>query len=132
MDIIEQVNQYLLETEKFSNDFLPLQDTLNPIRNNLEEALKKLKIKSESSNNLEDEVFYLNRYTDLIKKVESIFEAKNKRLQQTLYTLTKLLPVANLNNNNDQNKNTETENVNISPEKLNEIIKILQNDDKEG
>lgn len=131
MDIIEQVNQYLLETEKFSNDFLPLQDTLNPIRNNLEEALKKLKIKSESSNNLEDEVFYLNRYTDLIKKVESIFEAKNKRLQQTLYTLTKLLPVANLNNN-DQNKNTETENVNISPEKLNEIIKILQNDDKEG
>lgn len=131
MDIIEQVNQYLLETEKFSNDFLPLQDALNPIRNNLEEALKKLKIKSESSNNLEDEVFYLNRYTDLIKKVESIFEAKNKRLQQTLYTLTKLLPVANLNNN-DQNKNTETENVNISPEKLNEIIKILQNDDKEG
>lgn len=131
MDIIEQVNQYLLETEKFSNDFLPLQDTLNPIRNNLEEALKKLKIKSESSSNLEDEVFYLNRYTDLIKKVESIFEAKNKRLQQTLYTLTKLLPVANLNNN-DQNKNTETENVNISPEKLNEIIKILQNDDKEG
>lgn len=131
MDIIEQVNQYLLETEKFSNDFLPLQDTLNPIRNNLEEALKKLKIKSESSNNLEDEVFYLNRYTDLIKKVESIFEAKNKRLQQTLYTLTKLLPVANLNNN-DQNKNAETENVNISPEKLNEIIKILQNDDKEG
>lgn len=131
MDIIEQVNQYLLETEKFSNDFLPLQDTLNPIKNNLEEALKKLKIKSESSNNLEDEVFYLNRYTDLIKKVESIFEAKNKRLQQTLYTLTKLLPVANLNNN-DQNKNTETENINISPEKLNEIIKILQNDDKEG
>lgn len=131
MDIIEQINQYLLETEKFSNDFLPLQDTLNPIKNNLEEALKKLKIRSESSNNLEDEVFYLNRYTDLVKKVESIFEAKNKRLQQTLYTLTKLLPVINLNGN-DQNKNTETENINISPEKLNEIIRILQNDNKEG
>ena len=130
MDIIEQVNQYLLETEKFSNDFLPLQDTLNPIKNNLEEALRKLKIRSESSNNLEDEVFYLNRYTDLVKKVESIFEAKNKRLQQTLYILTKLLPVANLNNNQDYK--TETENVNISPEKLNEIIKILQNDNKEG
>lgn len=130
MDIIEQVNQYLLETEKFSNDFLPLQDTLNPIKNNLEEALRKLKIRSESSNNLEDEVFYLNRYTDLVKKVESIFEAKNKRLQQTLYILTKLLPVANLNNNQDDK--TETENVNISPEKLNEIIKILQNDNKEG
>lgn len=131
MDIIEQVNQYLLETEKFSNDFLPLQDTLNPIKSDLDNALKELKDKSENSTDLADKVFYINRYTDLIRKVESIFEARGKRLQQTLYTLTKLLPVVNPNTTNNVDKQETEEN--IPPEKLNEIIKILQQtSDKEG
>ena len=68
MDIVEQVNQYLLDVEKFSNEFLPLQDTLTPIKEDLNSALNELKEKSQNSTEISDKVFYLNRYTDLVKK----------------------------------------------------------------
>lgn len=114
MDIIEQVNQYLLDVEKFSNEFLPLQDTLTPIKEDLNSALNELKEKSQNSTEISDKVFYLNRYTDLVKKVESIFEARSKRLQQSLQTLAKLTPVTgNKPVTDTDNEDNET---NLTPE----------------
>lgn len=125
MDIIEQVNQYLLDVEKFSNEFLPLQDTLTPIKEDLNSALNELKEKSQNSTEISDKVFYLNRYTDLVKKVESIFEARSKRLQQSLQTLAKLTPVTGnkpVTDTNDENNET-----NLSPEQYAKIFAILNN-----
>lgn len=122
MDIIEQVNQYLLDVEKFSNEFLPLQDTLTPIKDDLNAALNELKEKSQNSTELSDKVFYLNRYTDLVKKVESIFEARSKRLQQSLQTLAKLAPVNNLKTSSTEDEDTE---VNLSPEQYAKIFAII-------
>lgn len=125
MDIVEQVNQYLLDVEKFSNEFLPLQDTLTPIKEDLNSALNELKEKSQNSTEISDKVFYLNRYTDLVKKVESIFEARSKRLQQSLQTLAKLTPVTGnkpVTDTNDENNET-----NLSPEQYAKIFAILNN-----
>lgn len=125
MDIIEQVNQYLLDVEKFSNEFLPLQDTLTPIKEDLNSALNELKEKSQNSTEISDKVFYLNRYTDLVKKVESIFEARSKRLQQSLQALAKLTPVTgNKPVIDTDNENNET---NLSPEQYAKIFAILNN-----
>lgn len=125
MDIIEQVNQYLLDVEKFSNEFLPLQDTLTPIKEDLNSALNELKEKSQNSTEISDKVFYLNRYTDLVKKVESIFEARSKRLQQSLQTLAKLTPVTGnkpVTDTDDENNET-----NLTPEQYAKIFAILNN-----
>lgn len=125
MDIIEQVNQYLLDVEKFSNEFLPLQDTLTPIKEDLNSALNELKEKSQNSTEISDKVFYLNRYTDLVKKVESIFEARSKRLQQSLQTLAKLTPVTgNKPVTDTDNEDNET---NLTPEQYAKIFAILNN-----
>lgn len=120
MDIVEQVNQYLLDVEKFSNEFLPLQDTLTPIKEDLNSALNELKEKSQNSTEISDKVFYLNRYTDLVKKVESIFEARSKRLQQSLQTLAKLTPVTGnkpVTDTDDENNET-----NLTPEQYAKIF----------
>ena len=125
MDIVEQVNQYLLDVEKFSNEFLPLQDTLTPIKEDLNSALNELKEKSQNSTEISDKVFYLNRYTDLVKKVESIFEARSKRLQQSLQTLVKLTPVTGnkpVTDTDDENNET-----NLTPEQYAKIFAILNN-----
>lgn len=125
MDIIEQVNQYLLDVEKFSNEFLPLQDTLTPIKEDLNSALNELKEKSQNSTEISDKVFYLNRYTDLVKKVESIFEARSKRLQQSLQTLAKLTSVTgNKPVTDTDNEDNET---NLTPEQYAKIFAILNN-----
>ena len=125
MDIVEQVNQYLLDVEKFSNEFLPLQDTLTPIKEDLNSALNELKEKSQNSTEISDKVFYLNRYTDLVKKVESIFEARSKRLQQSLQTLAKLTSVTGnkpVTDTDDENNET-----NLTPEQYAKIFAILNN-----
>ena len=125
MDIVEQVNQYLLDVEKFSNEFLPLQDTLTPIKEDLNSALNELKEKSQNSTEISDKVFYLNRYTDLVKKVESIFEARSKRLQQSLQKLAKLTPVTGnkpVTDTDDENNET-----NLTPEQYAKIFAILNN-----
>ena len=126
MDIIEQVNEYLLDSEKFSNEFLPLRDTLTPIKEDLNNALAELKQKSENSTDIADKVFYLNRYTDLVKKVESIFEARGKRLQQTLQALAKITP-KNTSTDNDIQQLDEENSNNLTPEQCNAIFAILNN-----
>ena len=124
-EVVEQINNCLVEVEKFSNEFLPLQNTLSPIQENLNNTLQDLKYKSENSTDLSDKVFYFNRYTDLVKKVEGIFEARSKRLQQTLQTLSKLSPTRF--NNQDSIENDGTEDARLTPEQCNTILKILNN-----
>ena len=123
---IETINKFLLESEQFSNDFLPLNETLTPIKADIKFALDELKSKAESSTDIADKVFYLNRYTDLLRKVESIFEARGKRLQQTLQTLSKL----ELNNVTETTENSKENNSSLTPEQCNAIIKILSEDKK--
>lgn len=130
-DIISKINNYLLESEEFANDFLPLKDTLNPIKNDFNNTLQELKNKAENSEDLADRVFYLNRYTDLVKKVESVFDTRSKRLQQTLSMLTKLSPaLLGANTDNTENENIDdlennNDNKPLTPEQANEILKIL-------
>ena len=125
MDIIEQLNQYLLETEQYSNEYLPLQQTLEPIKEDINMALLELKDNINNSTELSDKVFYLNRYTDLLKKIEGIFEAKSKRLQQALYALAKI----NIKDSDSEKNKLDDENniKDLTPEQANEILKILHN-----
>lgn len=124
---IETINKFLLESEQFSNDFLPLNETLMPIKADIKSTLDELKSKAENSTDIADRVFYLNRYTDLLKKVESIFEARGKRLQQTLQTLSKI-DMSNISKDNSEAVNSENES--LTPEQCNAIIKILNNSEK--
>lgn len=122
---IETINKFLLESEQFSNDFLPLNETLTPIKADIKSTLEELKSKAEASTDIADRVFYLNRYTDLLKKVESIFEARGKRLQQTLQTLSKI----DMNSiSKDNLEAVASENESLTPEQCNAIIKILNNE----
>lgn len=124
---IETINKFLLESEQFSNDFLPLNETLTPIKADIKSTLEELKSKAETSTDIADRVFYLNRYTDLLKKVESIFEARGKRLQQTLQTLSKI----DMNSiSKDNLEAVASENESLTPEQCNAIIKILNNSEK--
>lgn len=128
-DIIDKLNDYLLDVENLSNEFLPLKDKLNPIKQDINNALEDLKEKSENSEDLADRVFYINRYTDLIKKVESIFDIKSRRLQQAIQTISKL-PLLKGNNEKEQIQ-SEISDTDLTPEQCNEIFKIL-NQNKES
>lgn len=128
--IIEKVNNYLLESENFANEFLPLKETLTPIQEDFRSALQQLQQKSEEAEDLADKVFYLNRYTDLVKKVETVFDTRSKRLQQTLTMLAKLPSTYTEDTNiteEIEKQNDEIEDKNLTPEQANEILKILNN-----
>ena len=129
-NIIEKVNNYLLESENFANEFLPLKETLTPIQENFHLALQQLQQKSEEAEDLADKVFYLNRYTDLVKKVETVFDTRSKRLQQTLTMLAKLPSTYTEDTSiieDNEKQNDEIEDKNLTPEQANEILKILNN-----
>lgn len=129
-NIIEKVNNYLLESENFANEFLPLKETLTPIQEDFRSALQQLQQKSEEAEDLADKVFYLNRYTDLVKKVETVFDTRSKRLQQTLTMLAKLPSTYTEDTNiteEIEKQNDEIEDKNLTPEQANEILKILNN-----
>lgn len=131
-NIVEKINNYLLESESFANEFLPLKETLMPIQQDFQSALSELKQKSESAEDLADKVFYINRYTDLVKKVEGVFDTRSKRLQQTLTMLAKLPPVATDTVADVSQTDEEQEtNAKLTPEQANEILKIL-NQTKQG
>lgn len=131
--IIEKINDYLLESETFANEFLPLKETLTPIQVDFQKALSELKEKSANADDLADKVFYLNRYTDLVRKVESVFDIRSKRLQQTIAMLNKLPSVStddNTDNTEVNSLNTETETKQLTPEQANEIMMILRDTKK--
>lgn len=127
-DLINRINNIIVENENISNNFLPLQEILNPIKNDINETLKELKNKADESPNISDKIFYINRYMDLIKKVDSIFEAKNKRLLQTLQVVAK----NSIENNSISSEETEDNLSALTPEQCNEIFKIIKNTTKEG
>lgn len=131
MNIIEQLNNYLLETEKLADSFLPLKDTLEPIQQDFKSALDEFKSKASSATELSDKTFYINRYVDLVKKAEGIFDMRSKRLQQTLSMLAKISLDNNSLNSKPEDEEDKTEdNVNITPEQANAILQILNNKGK--
>ena len=128
--VIKKINDYLVETENYASEFLPLKETLEPIQNDFQSALQVLKQKSNEATDVADRVFYINRYTDLIKKVEGVFDTRSKRLQNTISILSKL----NLPNTTDieqpEEKVFEDTGTPLAPEQANEILKILQETNK--
>lgn len=124
--LINKINNYLLDTEAYANDFLPLKETLEPIQHDFKQALAELKEKSQTATELGDKVFYINRYTDLVKKVESVFDTRSKRLQQTLSMLTKLPAIQDVENVDDEQTETDVDNTPLTPEQANKIIQILR------
>lgn len=129
-DIIERVNDYLLDSEAFANEFLPLRETLTPIQKDFQSALNELKTKAEDADNTADRVFYINRYTDLVKKVESVFDTRSKRLQQTLSMLMKLPELPPETDNEDNSVQEEMENSPLTPEQANKILQVLRETNK--
>lgn len=129
-DIIERVNDYLLDSEAFANEFLPLRETLTPIQKDFQSALNELKTKAEDADNIADRVFYINRYTDLVKKVEGVFDTRSKRLQQTLSMLMKLPELPPETDNEDNSVQEEMENSPLTPEQANKILQVLRETNK--
>lgn len=130
-DIINQLNEFLLDTEKFSNEFLPLKDTLEPIKDDFNNVLQNLRDNIKNSSDISDKVFYINRYADLIRKIESIFDSHSKRIQQSLYSLSK----NNQQSDNDIVINNEESSIDeenmFSPEDYEKIINIIKKENKE-
>lgn len=124
--LINKINNYLLDTEAYANDFLPLKETLEPIQHDFKQALAELKEKSQTATELGDRVFYINRYTDLVKKVESVFDTRSKRLQQTLSMLTKLPAIQDVENVDNEQTETDIDNTPLTPEQANKIMQILR------
>lgn len=133
-NIIEKLNNCLLDTENLANSFLPLNDTLSTIKDDVNNTLIELKTKSETSEELSDRVFYINRYTDLIKKIDSIFDARARRLQNSLSILSKLALVPGMDTQapNDSKSGVDNSESSLSPEQCAKIFAILQNEDKEN
>nr|CAI9752109.1 hypothetical protein YSBCXYJI_YSBCXYJI_CDS_0172 [Caudoviricetes sp.] len=132
-DIINKLNELLLDTEIFSDEFLPLENTLEPIKEDFNNALQNLRDNIRNSSDISDKIFYINRYADLIRKIESIFDSHSKRLQQSLYTLSKNQNQASTETvlNTDNSSTIDDEEIMFSPEDYEKIISIIKKDNKE-
>nr|DAI22731.1 MAG TPA: hypothetical protein [Caudoviricetes sp.]DAX73790.1 MAG TPA: hypothetical protein [Caudoviricetes sp.] len=132
-DIINKLNELLLDTETFSDEFLPLKNTLEPIKEDFNNALQNLRDNIKNSSDISDKIFYINRYADLIRKIESIFDSHSKRLQQSLYTLSKNQNQASNETvlNTDNSSTIDDEEIMFSPEDYEKIISIIKKDNKE-
>ncbi len=132
-DIINKLNELLLDTETFSDEFLPLKNTLEPIKEDFNNALQNLRDNIKNSSDISDKIFYINRYADLIRKIESIFDSHSKRLQQSLYTLSKNQNQTNNETvlNTDNSSTIDDEEIMFSPEDYEKIISIIKKDNKE-
>ena len=128
-DVIKELSKYVLETENLANDFLPLKDKLNNIKEDLNKTLDSLEEKVNNSDDLSDKFFYTNRYVDLLKKVDSIFDNRSKRIQYAISTLIKAQAVEDNNDLGSNNKNDtitpDDTNINLSPEDAMAIVQIL-------
>lgn len=128
-DVIKELSKYVLETENLANDFLPLKDKLNNIKEDLNKTLDSLEEKVNNSDDLSDKFFYTNRYVDLLKKVDSIFDNRSKRIQYAISTLIKAQAVEDNNDLGSDNKDdtitSDDTNINLSPEDAMAIVQIL-------
>lgn len=124
-ELLNKLNKCLLDSEDLACSFLPLEETLSPIKNDYKNILNNLKEKSETASDISDKVFYINRYTDMVKRLESIFDTRNKRLQQSISLISKQQidnPITTTQENSEQ---LAIEDNKLSPEQANEILKIL-------
>lgn len=128
--VIKKINDYLVETENYASEFLPLKETLEPIQNDFQSALQTLKQKSNEATDVADRVFYINRYTDLIKKIEGVFDTRSKRLQNTISILSKLNLLNTTDTPETEEQVFEDTGTPLAPEQANEILKILQETNK--
>lgn len=135
-DIIEQISKSLLDVETVGERFLPLQATLNPVKEDLVSILSNFRTNIENSEYLSDRLYYMDKYIDLVKKVDSIFDAKSKRLQLALQAILKAeiekskMSSGSENSNDSDNIDEAPEDM-LAPEQVNEILKILNGNNKE-
>lgn len=132
---IEKLSQELIALETLSKDYLPLDEKLKPLKQDLDFALEEIRQKVNTSDDVADKVFYLNRYADLIKKVESIFDNQSKRIQNSLQTLIKanaIMTTTTQSVDSENNLDEKTkDSVNLSPVQCNAILNILNQSKKE-
>lgn len=132
---IEKLSQELIALETLSKDYLPLDEKLKPLKQDLDFALEEIRQKVNTSDDVADKVFYLNRYADLIKKVESIFDNQSKRIQNSLQTLIKANAIMTTTIQSVDSENNLDEkikdSVNLSPVQCNAILNILNQSKKE-
>lgn len=138
---IEKLSQELIALETLSKDYLPLDEKLKPLKQDLDFALEEIRQKVNNSDDVADKVFYLNRYADLIKKVESIFDNQSKRIQNSLQTIIKAESMLSTSQNptvthntdsDDENENGQNETITLSPIQCNKILSILNENNKEN
>lgn len=132
---IEKLSQELIALETLSKNYLPLDEKLKPLKQDLDFALEEIRQKVNTSDDVADKVFYLNRYADLIKKVESIFDNQSKRIQNSLQTLIKanaIMTTTTQSVDSENNLDEKTkDSVNLSPVQCNAILNILNQSKKE-
>lgn len=133
INIIKELSKYILDTENLANEFLPLDTNLKAVKDDLDSTLSTLKTKIDTSTELSDQVFYMNRYLDLVKKVDSVFDTRSKRIQYALSTLIKVQDSVEKNDllndntsNNIENNENNVSNAELSPEDAMKIVELLR------
>lgn len=125
------LSQKLLDVEQLADTVMPLESALSAIQMDIADSLAELRIKSENSEDFADKIFYLNRYADLVKKIDSIFDNQIKRTQNSLSVLSKLNLISKTDPNTIDVSNSDDgllnrNFANLTPEQCARIFAILQ------
>lgn len=123
-DVLQKLNDFLLETETMAQEFLPLKATLEPIQADFQSALQILRNQASEATDPADRVFFINRYADLVKKMEGIFDTRSKRIQQSISMMSKI-PDLQTPDSDLEDEEDEEEDSRITPEQASAILKIL-------
>ena len=102
-------------------------ELLNNIKSSSDPILKELKEKIDNSSDISDKVFYLNRYSDTVENIDKTINNIIKNIQQLNQTqeLSNIDKISIDSKNGNEINNVASESV--SPEQVNEILKILNN-----
>ena len=102
-------------------------ELLNNIKSSSDPILKELKEKIDNSSDISDKVFYLNRYSDTVENIDKTINNIIKNIQQLNQTqeLSNIDKISIDSKNGNEINNVASESV--SPEQINEILKILNN-----
>lgn len=122
--VLESLHEQLIATESLASTYLPLNESLDGIKNDLNSVLNTLKNKAANSTDIADRTFYVNKYLDLVKNVESVFDARSKRIQQAIGLLIKTSEKNIVSS--DEIDSTSDDDAQLTPEQANEILKILK------
>lgn len=122
--VLESLHEQLIATESLASTYLPLNESLDGIKDDLNSVLSTLKNKAANSTDIADRTFYVNKYLDLVKNVESVFDARSKRIQQAIGLLIKTSEKNIISS--DEIDSISDDDVQLTPEQANEILKILK------